>query len=56
MNELFMMKNLLTMGGGVKRILFLLIPTYFRVPRVGNTDEIQTAAAGQTGRTPKTID
>ena len=34
----------------------VLIPTYCRVPRVGNTDEIQTAAAGQTGRTPKTID
>ena len=33
----------------------LLIPTYFRVTRVGNTDNIQTAAAGQTGRTPKTI-
>ena len=29
----------------------LLVPTYCRVPRVGNTDETQTAAAGQTGRT-----
>ena len=34
----------------------VLIPTYRRVPRVGNTDDTQTAAAGQTGRTPKTID
>ena len=33
----------------------LLIPTYCRVPRVGNTDDIQTAAARQTGRTPTTI-
>ena len=32
-----------------------MIPTYCRVPRVGNTDNTQTAAAGQTGRTPKTI-
>ena len=33
----------------------MLIPMYCRVPHVGNTDNIQTAAAGQTGRTPKTI-
>ena len=39
-----------------EREFMLLIPTYCRVPRVGNTDEIQTAAAGQTGQTPKTID
>ena len=31
----------------------LLIPTYCRVPRVGNTDDRQTAAARQTGRTTK---
>ena len=31
----------------------VLIPTYCRVPRVGNTDNLQTAAAGQTGRTLK---
>ena len=29
-----------------------LIPTYCRVPCVGNTDIIQTVAAGQTGQTP----
>ena len=41
---------------GVADPWWLLIPAYCRVTRVGNTDDIQTEAAGQTGRTPKTID
>ena len=33
----------------------MLIPIYCWVPRVDNTDNIQTEASGQTGQTPKTI-
>ena len=34
-------------------MIIMLIPTYFRVPRVGNTDDRQTEAGGQTGQTNK---
>ena len=33
----------------------MFIPTYCRVSRVGNTEDIQTATAGETRQTPKTI-
>ena len=41
---------------GVAAPWWLLISTYCRVTCVGKTDDIQTEAAGQTGRTPKIID
>ena len=46
--------NIISFVGNTNNDLhMLLIPTYCRVPCVRNTDNVQTAAAGQTGRTLK---